>query len=469
LKRDYQQLAAQIISEVGGKDNIASALHCYTRLRLNLKDTGLVNIENLKALDVIGAQFSGAQLQIIIGNDINEVYEEVIKQSGVNHEKTIEENLDNPQKKKLTPKTILDAVIDGIVSCIIPILPILIGSGIIQAIVMICENAGWLSSESDTAITLTFVANSAFYFMPVIIGGFAAKKFGANIALGAMLGGVLIHPTFVQMVTDGDAGSIFGIPIYAASYSSTIFPIIISVWVMSYIEKFISKHSPKSLRTIFEPVGTLLIMTPLTLCLLAPLGAMASVGFAEFTTWFYDTFGVVAVAILCAVIPFVVMLGMHVGTVPIAVATIAANGVDYLIVPAFFISNFTQGAACLAVGIKSKDTSLRSFAFTSAFSDIVPGISEPGMYGITLRYKTPMYGAMIGAACGGLYFGLMGVGAFSFLAPNIFALTEYIGPTGYESNFINAIIGILIAFAAAFIATMILYKPKEAETQSQIS
>lgn len=455
MKKDYDELAKSIIKLIGGKENIARCMHCYTRLRFNLKDTGLVDLDEIKKLDVISAMFSGEQLQIVIGNEVNEVYDSVCKLANLENENPIEEQLDSV-KEKLTFKTVINKIIDGIVGCMVPLLPILVGSGLIKAFIAIAENLG-VSAEAPTLVTLTFVADAAFYFMPVFIGGFAAKKFGANTALGMMLGASLIHPTFVSMVSAGNPGSIFGIPIYSASYSSTVVPAILSVWVMSYVEKFISKHSPKSLRTILEPVLTLLIMIPLTFCALAPLGAMLSSAFANILNWFYNTCGFVAVAVLSAIIPFVVMLGMHVGTVPIAINSIATIGADYLIMPAFFISNFTQGAACLAVGIKAKDQKLKAFAFSSAFSNMVPGISEPGMYGITLRYKTPMIGAMIGAAIAGAYFGLAHVGCYTFMAPNLFQLAAYSNVT---SNLTNAIIGVIIGIVASFIATIILYKPE---------
>lgn len=460
MANHFDHLAKEIITCIGGKENISTAMHCYTRLRINIKDKSLVDLKELEALNLIGAQFVGQQLQIIIGNEVNEVYDAFINAAGVKNEAVIEENLDKKiPKKKMTIKSILSAAIDGIVGCMVPILPMLIASGILKAIVLIVLKFGWISAESGTAITLSFVADAAFYFMPVILGGFAAQKFGANVALGSMMGAALIHPTFVSMVSEGSNLSVFGLPIYSASYNSTVIPIILSVWIMSYVEKFISKHSPKSLRTIFEPVLTILIMTPIIFCLLAPLGAIFSTGFATALNWFYDVFGVIAVAVFCAIIPWVVMIGMHVGTVPISIATIASTGMDKLMMPAFLLSNFSQGAACLAVGVKAKSADLKSFAFSSAFSNIIPGISEPGMYGITLRYKTPMWGAMLGAACGGLYFGITGVGAFSFLPPNIFALAGYSGTGKYENNLSNAVIGIVISMIISFAATMILYKP----------
>ena len=462
MAKNYDALAKQVLELVGGRDNVASAMHCYTRLRINCKDTSIVDLDAIKQLDVLGAQFTGEQLQVIIGNEVKEVYEAFIEQSGLQKEAMIDEKLDDvPAKKKWTIKGMLSGIVDAIVACVIPLIPILIGSGVLQATVLIIQQFGWLPADSPTLVTINFVANAAFYFLPVFVGFFAAKKFGANVALGAMLGAALIHPTFVSMVTAGDAGSVFGLPIYSASYSSTIVPIILAVWVMSYVEKFISRYSPKAIRTILEPSLTLIIMIPLTFCLLAPLGAMLSDGFASLLTWFYGIFGPLAVAAFAAIVPWVVMVGIHIGTTAISVATIAQTGIDAFMMPGFFISNFAQGAACLAVGIKAKTTELRSFAYSCAFSNVVPGISEPGMYGITLRYKTPMAGAMIGAAAGGLYFGLTGTGSLQFLPPNIFAFVGYMGEGAFAGNLMNAIIGVVIAMVVAFIATMFLYKPEK--------
>lgn len=457
-KKNFKELATNIIDCIGGKANVTNCIHCYTRLRFNLKDNGLANLEKIKNLSVIGAQFSGEQLQIIIGYDVTDVYKEVCSQLDIKETEALEVNEDGDLgvKQKVTFKSVVNSIIDGIVGCVVPTIPILVGSGVIQAIILILENLNVVTAENPTVITLTYVANAAFYFLPIFVAFFGAKKFGGNPALGAMLGAVLVHPTLVEMVNAGDAGSVFGISIYAASYSSTIVPAILSVYVMSLIEKQIAKYSPKVLKSILEPTLTLIIMTPLTLCILAPLGAILSGWFADAIMWFYGIFGAVAVGLLTAIIPIVVMLGMHIGTVPFSVQMIASTGSDPIMMPAFFISNFAQGAACLGVGIKTKDKDLKSFAFTSAFSDIVPGISEPGMYGITLKYKTPMYAAMIGSFAGGLYFGIMSVGAQAFVPPNIFAITSYIANN--PSNIINAIIGVVITMVVTFVMTMILYK-----------
>ena len=234
MSKKYDELADQIIDSVGGKQNIGRCFHCMTRLRFNLKDSGLADVENIKKLGVIGAQFSGEQLQIIIGNEVKEVYEAVCKKTGLNTEKAIDEDLDSGKKEKLTVKGVLNKVADGVVGCVAPLLTILIGSGLLKAVVMVAQNFG-VAADAPTLTGLSFIADSAFYFMPAFLGGFAAKKFGANIALGMMLGASLIHPTFIENVASGNPGSIYGLPIYAASYSSTVVPAILSVWVMSIV------------------------------------------------------------------------------------------------------------------------------------------------------------------------------------------------------------------------------------------
>jgi len=457
MKKDYKALSEQIIALVGGKENIATAMHCMTRLRLNLKDLGLANVTEIKKLDVLGAQIASGQLQIIIGNDINEVYDAFCETAGLQKNDVVNEKIDSIESKvKKTPKTVFLSILDGIVGCVVPLIPILIGSGLIKSIVLICTQLGIAAADNPTITTLSFAADAAFYFLPVFCGFFAAKKFGANEALGAMLGGILIHPTFIAMVTAGNPGSIFGLPIYSASYASTIIPAILSVWIMSYVEKFVVKHSPKMLRTILEPLITLLVMIPLTLVILAPLGTMLSGGLTAALVWIYDTCGFLAIGIISAIVPFIVMTGMHVGLVTVGVQSVATLGYDPVVMAPFMISNFAQGAACLAVGIKAKSAKMKSTALSCAFSDLVPGISEPGMYGITLRYRTPMLGAVIGAFAGGVYLGLMHVVAYGLQAANTFALTVFIGEN--PMNLVHMLIGSCITLIVSFTATMLLFK-----------
>lgn len=287
---------------------------------------------------------------------------------------------------------------------------------------------------------------------------FAAKKFQASIPIAMMLGATLLHPTFTAMVAKGHSGSIFGLPIYPANYGSTIVTALLTVWIMSYVQKLVHRYSPKSFKVIIEPTLTILIMVPLTLCLIAPLGQMMSAGFISVMLWIHRIFGPFELAIFAGLVPFIVMFGLHIATLPFCLELIRKTGMDNAIIPAFFISNFAQGAALLAVGVKTKKSALKQLSFSSAFSAIVPGITEPEMYGVTLKYRTPMIAAMIGSACGGFYMGLTNVGADHFLPPNMFQIVVYMSS---PQILLNTIIAIGITMVVTFVITLYLYKGKK--------
>ncbi len=460
MANKYDELVQQIISYAGGEDNISRVTHCATRLRFNLKDNGLANLEEIKKLKVFGAQFSGGQLQVIIGNDVNVVYDEIVNKLGLEAEKAVDENLDGnlSEKKPMTVKGVVSAVIDTIVASIVPIVSVLCGSGLIKALIMIAQQLG-VSADSPTIVVLSFAADAAFYFAPILIGYHAAKRFNADPVMGMAIGAILLHPTFVSLVNEGAKLSVFGIPVYSTTYSSTVIPIILSVWIMSYVQKIVRKIVPSVLRIILEPTLVMLIMIPLTLCALAPLGAILSNGFATVLLAFHSAVGPLAVAVLCAIIPFVVMTGLHLGLIPVMIQSIMSVGRDSFIHPSLMISNFAQGAACLAVGLKTKDKERKALALSCSFSNIVPGISEPGMYGVTLRYKTPMIAAMIGCFAGGLYAGITNVAALQFAPPSIFSLALY--ASDKPSTLVNMVVAVVIAMAVTFAVCMFIYKDEE--------
>lgn len=463
MKKDYKDLVNQILKGIGGKDNIELCNHCMTRLRVNVKDKSIVDMEILNNLDIIGFQEKADQLQFVIGNDIKNVYDEFCLLANLEKKSQINENLDDIKKPKRDHsfKGIFNNVIDTIVGSVIPVLPILIGSGLLKAFVLIGQNLGWLAVDSSTATTLMWVADTTFYFLPIFVGFFAAKKLGSTPVMGAMLGGVLLHPTFLSLVATGNAGTIFGLNIYEASYSSSIIPVIISVWVMSYIEKYASKFSPNYLRTVLVPLVTLLITVPLMLSFLAPIGFMMSSYFAQFILWLNSIAGPLQVAVFSSIAPLVVMTGMHIGTIPFVFESLSTLGADYAIIPAFIIANFALGGALLSVAIKAKNKDLKSLSFSSAFSSLVPGISEPGLYGVALKYRTPIISTIIGGFIGGLYAGIMNVGMFGFAPPSIFALTLFISEN--SSNFMNMVIGVLIATSVSFAVNMFIFKESQSE------
>ena len=253
MANKYDTMVSSIVDLVGGKENIRSFAHCVTRLRFNVKDKGLVDEAKIRELPgAVGTQWSGNQLQVIIGNDVENVYKQIAKANNLAVEPEVSAESADEKKKNIVVK-----LIEMLSGCVIPLVPILMGAGMIKVFYLLAVRLGILSTESSTYIVLDFVNNAAFYFLPVFAGATAAKKFGGSMSIGMLVGAMLIHPTFISAVSGGTALTIFGLPIYATSYTNSIFPVILSVWVMSKIENFLKKHVPEWLRAIAVPTLTL--------------------------------------------------------------------------------------------------------------------------------------------------------------------------------------------------------------------
>lgn len=453
-KNRYDDLTDNVMELVGGKENIEFFTHCVTRLRFNMKDKSAVNVPEIKKIPgVIGCQWSGDQLQIIIGQSVGDAYDLICKKCGFEKEESIVENLD-AEKKKFSFS--LNGILSAISGCLVPLIPVLVAGGLLKVLVLIGTQLGILTAKMPTYTVLTFVGDAAFYFLPVFVGATTAKKFGGNQGLGMLVGAMLIHPTFIAQVAENSGGSIFGIPIYAATYATTIFPSIISVWVMCYIERFIAKHSPETIRSVIVPLVTMLFMIPLTLCALAPIGGIVGNYLIAAIVWIHDKVGFLAVALLATFMSYFIATGMHMAMTPYVMSSFASLGYEPFMGAANLVSNINQGVVCLVVALKTKEPNLKSTALSCAISAVVGGIVEPALFGITLRYKKAMYAAMIGSFAGGLYAGLMNVHVFAFATGGMFGLPAYIGPT--SANLINMCLALVIGAVVTFIAGFILYK-----------
>ncbi|MNO81576.1 PTS system beta-glucoside-specific EIIBCA component [compost metagenome] len=341
-----------------------------------------------------------------------------------------------------------------------PLIPALIGAGMLKVIIILGEMAGFLTKDMPTYNVLAFAADAGFYFLPIFLGATAANKFKTNMGLGMLLGAILIHPTIVANVAGGVGMSIFGIPVYGATYASTIFPIIMAVFAMSYVEKFFQKISPDSVKAIVVPLGTILIMLPLTLCLIGPAGAFLGTYLAKAIMWLYNTTGFFGVALLAAVYPVLVITGMHGALVPYMFQSFASFGYEPIVCVAGVLSNINQGAAAAAVAVKCKNKSTKSTAASSAITAVVGGVTEPAMFGINMRLKKPLYAAMIGNFCGAAFAGLMKVYTYAFAgSAGIFGVAGFIGPT--KMNVIYMGISVLIGFVVTFIITLFIYKGED--------
>lgn len=455
-KQKYEELAANIIDLVGGKQNIEIFTHCVTRLRFNVKDQNAVKTDEIEKIPgVLGVKWQGGQLQIIIGQAVGDAYQLICEKHGLEMNDTVADQ-EKTEKKK---QNIFVAVLDVIAGSITPILPILIGGGMIKILLLCATLTGFLTTDSPTYVTFSFVGNAAFYFLPVFVGATAAKKFGANTAIGMMLGAMLIAPEFVSMVEAGSGGSVFGIPIYAGSYSGSIFSILITIMVAAPVERFIAKHSPKILRSLLEPLLTLIIMTPVMFCLLAPIGAFLGNYLAAAVMWLYNTTGFLGVGIFTGILPLMVLTGMHHGLMPYMIQSFASYGYEPIVVIGNIISNINEGVACLAVAVKTKNTDIKTSAASCGITAILGGVTEPAMFGINAKYRTPLIGAMIGGFVGGC---IAGVGkVYAYVLPGSWGILSFPAFVSESvSSLIYMVVGIVVSMIVTFVATMFLYKDK---------
>lgn len=455
----HDQLVTQIMDALGGAENVSSCWHCATRLRFELKDWGLVKNADLdKIKGVLGKSIAGSQLQLIIGPGVAEVYDELCAKYNLKKEAAIDENLDN--NAKLTFKGVVKNIIAAISDSFIPIIEIIVATSFIQMFATILGPSmlGVLSETSDIYRLFTFVGNAGFYFLPVYMGMSAAKKFGASPYLGMLIGAILISPGLIEIVNAGDPFTVYGIPMRLVSYSSTTIPAFLSVWVMSYIEKFWRKHCPDSMKMLLVPLLTILIMLPLELCILGPLGNMIGTGLADAVVWLAGL-GTVPYVITATLIGFVfifaIVFGMHVPLFMIAITLMTENGgADGLILPGMMASVFALLGMEIGSILKAKDPENKALAVSYLVTHAIGGITEPAIFGLGLRYQKPIVCSCIGAGCASLFMAITGTKVYTVVASSsIFAVSAFAG--GPTSNFVMAMIGLVIGIVVAAVLTFI--------------
>lgn len=454
---NYQELGDKILTLVGGKENVSGLTHCATRLRFNLKDEGKAQTDALKKTPgVLGVVVSGGQYQIIIGNDVNHVYKPIAEKC------SLSQNSD-AKKEEGEKKSIGARLIDTITGIFTPVLPAITAAGMLKAVLSLLVAFSLVDTEASTYQVINFMADAAFYFLPILLANSAAKKFGCNPYLAMMLGGILLHPNFINMVTasqeSGEAIKLFFIPIYNASYSSSVIPIILMVWFMSLVEPIADRISPKPVKFFTKPLITALVAGAVGLAVLGPIGYIIANWIATGVTLLNTYVSWLVPLILGGVFPLLVMTGTHYGIIPIGINNRMTTGFDTIVYPANLASNIAQGAATFAVAVKTKKSDIRQLA-SSAGITAVCGITEPALYGVNMRFKTPLISACIGGAAGGLFMGIFTVKNYGGGSPGLMTLPGYIGGDSLR-DLMLACIGAAIAFVIAFIISFILYKDKE--------
>ena len=443
---EYSVTAKQILEKVGGKENIVNVSHCMTRLRLTLKDESIVHDEEIKAIKgVAGVMKKAGQYQIVIGNEVAKCYKEFVRLGNFG-----EDSGNAPVVKKGgNPVSIILDAISGSMS---PVIPAIIGAGMIQVLNIIL---GWiLPADNQTLQLLGVIGNTAFYFLPVLVAYSAGRKFGANPVLVTAVVAILIHPNFVALTGAEGGINFLGIHVTSFDYSSSIIPAILTAWVMSYIERLIEKITPAFTKNFLKPMLILLISTPIAFVILGPLGSIIGNGLASALVFVQSHVSIAAYIIMAAAMPFIVMTGMHWAFIPVVFAALETPAGESLMLPAMLISNLAQGAACAAVAVKSQNGEIKQLAGSSAVSAIFAGVTEPGLYGVTMPLKRPLAAVCISSGITGLIAGIMHVSASSFASPSLLALPIFVHAEK-SSNFamaaVCAVISIVLTFAVTWI------------------
>ncbi|WP_099467108.1 PTS transporter subunit EIIC [Konateibacter massiliensis] len=449
----FQKIAADVLTAVGGKDNVSLVTHCMTRLRLNLKDESIPNQEEIKKIPgVIGVVNTGGQLQIIIGQSVPKVYSAFCKAAGIAEQSALNENLDE-KKEKLTPKRIGSNILNYLSGSMTPMIPAMITAAMFKTVQVIIgpDMLGIAGTDSNIYMLCSFMYSAFFYFLPIFLGFTAAKKLNMNPIMGLYAAALLLVPDFMALADSGTAFTVYGIPAPVNNYSQTVLPVILTIWVMSYIDRFFRKVVPDVLSTIFAPFLTMVVMVPLELCLFAPLGSILGGYVGNGLLAFGNVGGFIAVAVVAALWEFLVMTGMHQVLIVFGITAMMTNGVDNFVLTAGGYATWAAFGMALGAFLRLKNKSEKSLSLGYFISGILGGVTEPVLYGIGFKYKRPFIAMAIGGFCGGLYAGITGVGTYVMGATNFLAVLGYVG--GGTANMINGCIGVAISLVVSAVLT----------------
>ncbi|MBE4725651.1 PTS beta-glucoside transporter subunit IIBCA [Leuconostoc citreum] len=448
---DQNKLASDILLAVGGQANVEDLVHCSTRLRFTLRDDSIVDKEKIKSLTgVLGLAQTGGQTQVVIGNDVADTYNAVKKLLS-------ESNNDNltatgtKQNKKLSA-----IVLDFIIGIFQPLIPAIAGGGILKSFLMLANMLGLMSDTTQTYKILYFVGDAPLYFLPLLVAITTANKLKVNPLVAVSAVAALLTPNLATMLASSGGGHLFSFGIKNITYAYQVFPAILAILVYAQLEKYLTKVTPKVIRGFFVPMVSLLIVVPLTLLVLGPIGYTFGQGFAAVILFIFSKFGWIAVAILAAVLPFMVVTGMHKAMIPYVVTSLGQTGKEVIYNAASLAHNISEAGGSFAVALRTKDKGLKATALSAGISALF-GITEPAIYGVTILHKRVLYGVMIGSFIGGASLGLMGVEAYVAVGPGLASLSMFISKT-LPNNLLFAVIGLIISFIASFTAVAILWQ-----------
>lgn len=463
---NFPKIAEQVIEKLGGKNNIATAAHCATRLRIVLNDESKVDKEGIEAIEGVKGQFSVAgQYQIIFGSGtVNKVHEQLTKQLGIGDVSKAE-----VAEAALRQQNLLQRIVKGLADIFVPIIPAIVAGGLLMGLYSMLTSIGFFWDNhsvvtkypeiSDLVDFINTIANAPFVFLPVLLGFSATRKFGGNPFLGAALGMLLVHPSlsdgwnYAKTLMEGNIKywNVFGLEIEKVGYQGTVIPTIISAWVLATLEKNFRKFIPSYLDNLITPMFSLFIAGFLAFTVIGPFGREAGSLISAGLTWLYDTLGFFGGAIFGTLYAPIVITGMHQTFIAVEtqlLAEITQTGGTFIF-PIAAMSNIAQGAACLGVALALKDAKIRGLAVPSGISALL-GITEPAMFGVNLRYRQAFIAAMIGSGLASAFIAFFNVKAIALGAAGFLGIPS-IKPDSLAMYSIGMVISFVVAFSLSFL------------------
>lgn len=445
---DYKKVGLDVLELVGGKENVSKLTHCATRLRFELNDMSKVQVNEIENLSgVISVVNKGGQFQVVIGNEVQTAYRAILNKLG----NKLSDNKGSDKNKK--KQGLVSEFISVISTTFTPMIPAITGAGMIKALLAILTLTNVLSSDSNTYVLLDTISDAAFYFMPMLLAYGAAIKFECNPILAITIAGVLLHPNIGSLLSSGESINFIGLPVRLTDYAGSVLPIIITVWAMSYVERFAEKVSPSIIKFFTKPLLILLLTAPLALVVIGPFGTYLNDLVAAGAEFINGKASWLIPFLMGGLQPLLVVTGTAWAMTPIATMQLSNLGSETVNGPGMLASNIAQGGATLAVAMKTKNKSLKQLAASSGFTAVL-GITEPSLYGVTLKLKKPLIAAMIGGGIAGIYAGTVGLVRYAFVSPGLAALPAFIGAN--PMNIVHAIVTCLIAFIVTFVLTWII-------------
>ena len=425
MQSKFEKIAEEILERIGGAANISNCTHCMTRLRFTLKDTSLVKVEEIEALQgVLGIKNAGGQFQVIIGKDVNDVYDCVCKIANIKTtELDITDGEEAGEKKKIGQQ-----ILDYISNAFIPLVPALVGSGMLKGFLSLFTYLGWLDATSATYAVLSAAGNAVFYFIPLLIAYNTAKYLKANIVVAMVIMGALMEPNFTALAGAEDPLTLFGLPLTVITYSSMIIPALIIVPIQAQLEKLLKRFIPKSIQLLFVPLITIFVMVVLSVLVIGPASSELSNLIGKASNWLNDTNAVLFGILVGGTVGYLTILGVHMALVPIIMLNFTNMGADPVL--AFMSATcYAQIGVAFAIWFRSKDKEVKSLAGASGITALLAGVTEPILFGVCMKYKRSYAVIGIAGALGGMIMGIFGCKAMGFVNAGILGLSGYFSDT----------------------------------------